>query len=68
MPRWRALVQDLGGVREVGMADTYEAALELARKQGLCAWAMRDDLDVPKVKPRKPSEGRTWRKCKTVAD
>jgi len=66
MPRWRALVQDYEGIREVGMADTHEATLELARGRGQCAWAMRDDRDMPKVEPRKPTQGKPWRKSKTV--
>ncbi len=62
MARWRALVQDIGGVVQVGEADTHEEALALARQHGgSCFWAMPVDREIPDVEPKKPWGGSSWR-------
>lgn len=67
MSRWLALVQGMDGVEVVGAADTCEAALELARGRGFCAWALRADQDVPDIKPRRPDSGRSWHRTSREA-
>jgi len=58
--RWFAMIQDLQGVKMVGTADSHEAALELAKGHGICSWALREDQEVPRIKPRRAESGRPW--------
>jgi len=56
---WCVVVQDMEGIREVGLFSSYEAPLENVRGTGAaCAWALREDRPIPCIQPRKPGEER----------